>query len=305
MAPSKSSTLEPNRFFISKFIPYHYAKHPNIYEDTSLSGRTGIVTGANSGIGYETSKKLLGLGLSRLVLGVRSLDKGEAAAESLRAIAPEAKIDVWALDMVSYKSIQAFVQRCAAELRNIDFAILNAGGGTHLFDIIEETGHESMMQTNFYGSVLLTVLMLPVLRGRSSTETPPRITYISSLGEALAQLPPKVTSPFLAQFDDLKAMAWAADNRYYVSKLLSVIFLSRLAEEISSEHVIINMIELCFVKGGNGAENLQGMMRYALKTAWFLFGRTLEDAARIYVDAAVVKQKESHGCLLSYGNIVA
>ena len=305
MAPYKSWAKEPNKTMISKFIPYHYAKHPTAYEGMNLSDRTGIVTGANSGIGYEAAKKLLGLGLSHIVLGVRTLVKGKVAAEKLRSVAPDAKIDVWPLDMTSYKSIQAFVERCDTELKHIDFVILNAGGGTNSFEIVKETGHESIMQTNFYGPVFLTVLMLPVLRGRSSTETPPKITYISSFGETLAQLPYGVASSYLSQFDDPEAMPWAADNRYYVSKLFSTIFLSRLAEEISSEHVIINMIELCFVKGGNSAENLRGMLRYGLKTAWFLFGRTLEDAARIYVDAVIVKGRESHGCALAYGEIVA
>ena len=58
-----------------------------------------IITGASSGLGFEASKQLLALGLSRLVVAVRSLERGEVAAQALRRAHPKAIIDVWPLNM--------------------------------------------------------------------------------------------------------------------------------------------------------------------------------------------------------------
>jgi len=77
-----------------------------------LKGKVAIITGSNSGLGFESSRQLLTLGLSHLVLAVRSIEKGKAAASKLSLANPEATIDVWALDMESYDSIQAFVRKC-------------------------------------------------------------------------------------------------------------------------------------------------------------------------------------------------
>nr|POE47212.1 short chain dehydrogenase sol3 [Quercus suber] len=93
----------------------------------ALEGKTAVITGANSGLGFEAAKQLLALGLSRLIIAVRSVEKGESAASSLRNASPAARVDVWLLDMRSYDSIRAFANRCDTELSRLDYTILNAG----------------------------------------------------------------------------------------------------------------------------------------------------------------------------------
>lgn len=91
-----------------------------------LAGQTFVLTGANSGYGLACAKLLPTLGVDRLILGVRSVDRGEVAAEPIRRAHPSCKIEVWELEMDSYESIKVFAQRCAS-LERIDAAILNAG----------------------------------------------------------------------------------------------------------------------------------------------------------------------------------
>lgn len=92
----------------------------------SLNGQTIVLTGANSGFGLATAKILPTLGVARLIIGVRSTESGEIAAESIRKVHPNCSIEVWKLDMLSYESVQAFAQRCAG-IDRLDMAILNAG----------------------------------------------------------------------------------------------------------------------------------------------------------------------------------
>jgi NAD(P)-dependent dehydrogenase (short-subunit alcohol dehydrogenase family) len=94
----------------------------------SLDGQTAIVTGANRGIGFEVSRQLLDLGLSRLILAVRNEELGNVAANKLREgrKLPADAIQVWSVDMNSYDSVVAFSKR-AESLERMDIVILNAG----------------------------------------------------------------------------------------------------------------------------------------------------------------------------------
>src|ERR1700712_1695295 len=86
----------------------------------SFAGRTVIVTGSNTGLGLAAAIKFANLGASRLILGVRSIEKGNAAKltveEQSKAKNPDCKIEVWQLDMLSYPSVKAFAARATSEL---------------------------------------------------------------------------------------------------------------------------------------------------------------------------------------------
>ncbi|KAF4501460.1 short-chain dehydrogenase reductase family [Fusarium agapanthi] len=146
-----------------------------------VKGSTAINTGSNTGLGFEASKQLLSLGLSHLVMGVRSLEKGKVAAGKLRTIAPSARIDVWQLDMQSYDSIQAFAKKCDTELSRIDFVILNAGLSPNNYEFVPATGHEVGIQVNHLSTALLTILLISILKTKTSGRGPPRLTTVNSL----------------------------------------------------------------------------------------------------------------------------
>ena len=104
-----------------------WTKVPQIPADLDLTGKTALVTGSNVGLGFEASRHLLQHKLSRLIMGVRSVKKGDAAAAKLRAQFPEAAIEVWQVDMQSYNSVQALAARVGKEIDRLHIAILNAG----------------------------------------------------------------------------------------------------------------------------------------------------------------------------------
>lgn len=169
----------------SQFL--HFAKYPP--KSTNLAGQTAIVSGASVGLGLEAAHQLLGLGLSRLIVAVRSQSRGDAAAESLRKAYPKARVDVWLLEMESYKSVQAFAARVDSGLTRIDITILNAGMLSNDFALAEETGHERVVQINYLSTFLLTILLLPIIKAKAKANnngtSPGRLTVVGS-GVALA-----------------------------------------------------------------------------------------------------------------------
>ena len=77
---------------------------PPIPSNINLRGQTAIVTGSSSGIGKVCARQLLQLQLDRLILAVRSQSKGDAAMAELKVQIPNARIEVWLLDMELYDS---------------------------------------------------------------------------------------------------------------------------------------------------------------------------------------------------------
>jgi NAD(P)-dependent dehydrogenase (short-subunit alcohol dehydrogenase family) len=265
---------------------------------SSLKGKVAIITGANCGLGFESASQLLALGLSHLVVAVRSMEKGKAAALKLSQVNSAATIDVWALDMESYDSIQAFVRKCNTELSRIDYTILNAGIGPIIFRACCSTGHESAIQVNYLSTVLLAILLLPILRAKSTRDNPARMTVVNSISAHTAKFPNRDQRPLLPSFDDLKITPWDPKERYGVSKLLAQLFLVKLTEHINSDDVVINMVDPGATKGTGLAREASGVMLIAVKLLQGIAGRSVERGAATYVDALLGHGKESHGCFL-------
>ncbi|TVY33331.1 Short-chain dehydrogenase/reductase [Lachnellula subtilissima] len=273
---------------------------PSIRKFGNLKGKTAIVTGANTGLGFESARQLLELGLSHLVVAVRSISKGKDAAAKLRDANSTATIDVWALDMESYESIQAFVRKCDIELSRIDYTILNAGLSAMAFNTVPPTGHEKTIQVNHLSPCLLTILLLPILKAKARAigGSPVRITVVNSVTAHLCKFPNRNQRPLLPSFDDTKITPWDPEERYGVSKLLSQLFLVELAEHVNSDDVVINMVDPGLTKGTSLSRDAKGVIGVAAKAFFALAGRPVDRGAATYVDALLGHGKESHGCFL-------
>jgi NAD(P)-dependent dehydrogenase (short-subunit alcohol dehydrogenase family) len=108
---------------------------PSLPSTLSFAGKTIIITGGARGIGYTTSLQLLQHRLSTLILAVRSITRGEAAAASLlrdaevQRVNPKARIEVVELDLARFESVKGFVGRMEEKLggQGVDVLLLNAG----------------------------------------------------------------------------------------------------------------------------------------------------------------------------------
>ncbi len=142
-----------------------------------------VVTGANSGTGKETAKRLAGAGAS-VVLAVRTTAKGEDAATEIRREHPGADLEVRELDLADLGSVRRFAAGIAGEDRPLHVLVNNAGVMAPPERFETADGFELQFGTNFLGHLALTNLLLPTLLGTpsgSDDPRPPRVATMSSL----------------------------------------------------------------------------------------------------------------------------
>lgn len=268
---------------------------PPIAADVKLDGQTAIITGSNTGLGFEAARQLLQLDLSRLILAVRSQTRGDVAAEALRQEFSHAQIEVWILDMEDPESVSQFAVKCQT-LGRIDMVILNAGVQNKDCVISLKTGKEQTFQVNYLSTIMLAVLLLPILKAKGGLSgTPARLTVVTS------------TTAYFADFDHQKPILSQFDEEYDVTKwyarekLLQMIFVRRLAALVSSDEVIISTVCPGLVGETEIWRTLNSStaMRYMISAYCALFGRSLGEGASTYVHAVVVAGRESHGGFLS------
>ncbi|KAK4220799.1 NAD(P)-binding protein [Podospora fimiseda] len=288
-----STTSWPRIFFHNQFRAKPLWSLAN-----SCSGQTALITGGNTGLGYQAALQLLQLNLSRLIIAVRSPEKGETAASKLRSLSPTAKIEVWELDMSSYPSIQSFAHRLAQDpFGAIHMTILNSGVIRTDFHKVESTGHEETIQVNYLSTVLLAILLLPILKSKAVGQgTPPRLTIVSAALTMIAKLPNKNYDPILPSFDDPKK--FESQEQYNSSKLLCQMFLWKLVDYVSAEDVIVNLADPAWCKGTGLTRDVKGPLKIGVWLFGALTGRSPRIGASCLVDAVVNKGKESHGCFL-------
>ncbi|KAK3935414.1 hypothetical protein QBC46DRAFT_298100 [Diplogelasinospora grovesii] len=302
MASSSLQPLKDSNLKIFIKTQFRTKPRPPPLEPTSLAGKTALVTGSNVGLGLESSRQLLSYGLSRLIIGVRSLPKGEAAAAGLRKQFPNAQVDVWELNMSSYQSIQAFISRCEAELPNgLDMAILSAAVANPAWKTTSPKDgkvHEEMFQVNYLSTALLAILLLPVLRAREG-KGPGRLTIVTSNLAITSQFTNRNANPFIPSFDEPPKNGWGAQegmDRYSTTKTLTLMLTQKLGELVSPDQVVVNTVDPGTVAGTAMSNRFPAWVK-VVHSVIQLAARTVEEGAWTYLDAVAVKGKESHGGL--------
>jgi NAD(P)-dependent dehydrogenase (short-subunit alcohol dehydrogenase family) len=297
MVGSKDLQASTTRFASIFYHNQFRAKPQWPSPDIDLTGKAAIITGGNSGLGYESAVQLLDLKLSHLVLAVRSQEKGEMAATKLRERFSNAKIEVWPLDMCSYNSIQEFARRVESQIPRLDFVLLNAGVRKVDFTIVESTGHEENLQVNYLSTMLLAALLLPILKAnRVPGFAPAHLTIVNSMLSLGVTLSNKNEAPLFQSFDNPRN--FSAVQQYNLTKLLAHMFLWNLVDYVSADDVIVNLADPAFVKGTDLLREVPGPVRMGMRAWGAIAGRTPQVGASCLVDALVNKEKESHGCFL-------
>jgi len=158
--------LRPNLSGMTRFT---------IHDIPDQTGRLAIVTGANSGTGFETAKALAARG-AEVILATRSADRARAAIAAIRSGQPDARLRFEPLDLASQASVAAFADRLLAEGRSIDILVNNAGVMALPERSITEDGFETQLATNYLGHFALTARLMPLLRGGRA-----RVVQLSSI----------------------------------------------------------------------------------------------------------------------------
>ncbi|MFZ0665598.1 MAG: oxidoreductase [Acidimicrobiales bacterium] len=204
-----------------------------------LTGRKAVVTGANSGLGYETSLALARAGAT-VVLACRDEAKGALAIERIKTKKPDADVRLESLDLANLKSVREFASGIADRHEGIDILVNNAGV---MAIPRRETadGFEMQFGTNHLGHFALTGLLMNELLARSGS----RILNVSSEVARIGRI----------KFDDLQSTRryskWIA---YAQTKLANQLFTLELDRRFASKGLIS-----VAAHPGYAATNLQGL----------------------------------------------
>jgi NAD(P)-dependent dehydrogenase (short-subunit alcohol dehydrogenase family) len=183
------------------------------------TGRTAIITGANTGLGYETAVALAGQG-ARVVLAVRNLDKGKQAATRIAEAHPGATVELQELDLTSLASIRAAAEQLRADHDRIDLLINNAGVMWTPKSTTAD-GFELQFGTNHLGHFALTGLLLDRLLPVPGS----RVVTVSSIGHRLRAA---------IHFDDLQwEHSYNRVGAYGQSKLANLLFTYELQRRLA------------------------------------------------------------------------
>jgi NAD(P)-dependent dehydrogenase (short-subunit alcohol dehydrogenase family) len=153
---------------------------PLLATKETCAGRTYIVTGANTGLGFEAAKHLVALGSAKVILAVRNTKAGnEAKAKIESATGVTGVADVWLLDLADYDSVKAFASKAIAGLGRIDGLIENASVASVSTEPIN--GQNANISINVIGTFLLAALLLPKLKETAlQMSAVPHLVFVSS-----------------------------------------------------------------------------------------------------------------------------
>lgn len=136
---------------------------------------TAIVTGANSGLGFETTKAFVRQNI-KVVMACRNLKKAEQAKNKILKSIPNAHLEIIPLDLNSLDSVRAFANTFQSKHKSLNILVNNAGFLANKFELSAD-GFESQLASNFLGHYLLTGLLLNTLKNSENA----RIVSVSSL----------------------------------------------------------------------------------------------------------------------------
>ncbi|MEM7248990.1 MAG: oxidoreductase, partial [Acidobacteriota bacterium] len=183
------------------------------------TGRTALVTGSNSGIGYETARALAQAG-AHVVMACRSPERAEAAAERIRAEGPAGRVEVAQLDLSSLASVQRFSESFLAANDRLDLLIANAGVMMPPERRETSDGHELQIGTNHLGHFALVGRLLPALLSTAGS----RVVVVASAAHRWGSM----------DFDDLswRKRSYRRMPSYGQSKLANLLFVKELQRRL-------------------------------------------------------------------------
>ncbi len=201
----------------------------------TMEGKVVLITGANSGIGYETTKGLAALG-AHIVMVCRDAGRCDEAKDTIEAAVPGASLETMLCDLASQQDIRRFAAEFKAGHDRLDVLFNNAGG---IPNERKETvdGIEWQLAVNHLAPFLMTHLLMDVLM----TSTPSHVVTTSSGTHPRGNV----------DMDDLQAeRRYRPMKRYSSTKLMNILFTRSLAKRLEGTEVRANCLSPGFVDTG-------------------------------------------------------
>lgn len=259
-----------------------FLRRKRFTSDADLTGKTVIVTGANTGIGYWAARDFA-LRQAKVILACRSKERAEAAREKIVSETGNNNVVVRLLDLFDFSSVRQFAEQIHKEEERLDILVNNAGlAGADQQP--SEHGLEITMATNHFGPFLLTLLLIDLLKKSSQG----RIVIVSSVAHS-----------YHKQAIEFDKMCYQKEKgtlaNYAWSKLANVLFTKELARRLQGTGVTAN----CLHPGAVDTEiwrNVPTALRFLLAPIK-LFFKTSEQGAETTIYLAVSEEVEGHSGL--------
>jgi NAD(P)-dependent dehydrogenase (short-subunit alcohol dehydrogenase family) len=222
----------------------------------SQQGKTALVTGANTGIGFHTARVLAARG-ARVLLGCRDESRAAEAIAAIQSKLPDADLAWLPLDLASLSSIEKAAGQVQQTESHLDLLINNAGVMVPPKTLTED-GFELQFGVNHLGHFALTGHLLPMLKARADA----RIVNISSLAHRGAAI----------DFDDIHAeRKYSRMKRYQMSKFANMLFTFGLQQRLEASGA--SALAVAAHPGGSNTELGRhiGLMRFLfLPLEWIM-----------------------------------
>ncbi|PPQ94445.1 hypothetical protein CVT25_002536 [Psilocybe cyanescens] len=292
------------KFTLFDFVKAQWTTVPPVPKQ-DLSRKTVIVTGANTGIGFEAAKHFARMGPGRLILTSRSQEKGNEAVAKIEQETGCKNVEAWVLELADFSSVKAFGERFEKDGGRLDILMENAGLATTELNFTED-GWESSAQVNDMSNTLLALLLLPrMLETAQKHNTYPRIViatsethhYIPSLDNYIVD-----SANFFRKYAHREYLnPPMPKDRYPSTKLLNVFLARALNDRLHRKPVIVNSANpgYCY------SSLRRNQSTFGLFMMWLMdltIGRTADDGSRVFVWAALgaeEKRDELRGAYVS------
>ncbi|KAI8577605.1 hypothetical protein K450DRAFT_201111 [Umbelopsis ramanniana AG] len=230
-------------------------------EKKDLSGLTVLITGANVGIGLETTRMLSEMG-AQVTIACRNAKKAEAAAEDIEKTTGN-RPDTALLDLSILESTADFVKGYMAKHQRLDILINNAGvvSTEKAQDGLTQDGFEIDFQVNHLSHFFMTVRLLPLIKYASQHKVNDFIPRVVVLGSNAAKVG-KIDYDYLQNGDKLPFFF----DRYANSKLMNAMFTKKLAEKVKDDGIVAHFVHPGLVASvrllvkATARSNVQGAM---------------------------------------------
>ncbi|KAK7756049.1 hypothetical protein SLS62_001992 [Diatrype stigma] len=200
----------------------------------SFEGKTVVITGCASGIGFQAALQIAALKPKKLILGTRDVVKGEATKSDILAKVASldsSVVEVIPVEYTSFASVSQFADAIKQTTQTLDCVLLSAGLALPTRETTED-GWATTLKVNVLSPALIALELLPLLRSTpgSVLEFVNSISYCNVTSADVAPLVDDPAASALAFFND--AERWTTQRAYYEAKLLLMFVLQGLVEHL-------------------------------------------------------------------------
>ncbi|KAI0035832.1 short-chain dehydrogenase [Vararia minispora EC-137] len=292
-------------FSFPRFVIDQWTTIPQL-EPVDLSGQTVLVVGANAGLGLEAAKHFARMKPGKLALACRTKKKCEDTAKEIQEVIGYGTISCYAVELADFASVVAFAEEFEKAEGRLDILLYNAGVSTQKYERTTD-GWEKNLQVNLLSCALLSILLLPLVLKTSYltavTAHRPRLVFVTSDTHYWVKSIPEIsnTSNILEKLNDKDYcnVKSVMDSRYFVTKLLIVLFTRELAARLPPSKAIINTVNPGLCHSGILRDVSGGL---PLKVFVQIMARTTEVGGRLIVWAAIAdrhREEALHGKYIS------